>query len=276
MRHSPLFAAAIVSSLLAFSASAQQAGSPNAGASDTSTIGYPTVAAALEALMARGDVEVSNYHGWTIIDDRASGALWSFTPHDHPAHPAAVKRTTVNEGGNVYMVMNALCQAEKPACDRLMAEFQELNNQIRDSYSGTPGANQDKWAPSERQKARAMEIVSRYLLAINDGRYRDAYDLLTSGLQSMMPFEDFEVAEQSFRAASGGDPVRSDTRVTWYNDPPHAAVPGVYAAFNIRCRFRNIDVCEEVLILHEQGNGEFLVMRQERNLGGRGIEQKNS
>ena len=92
----------------------------------------------------------------------------------------------------------------------------------------------------------------------------------------MMSFEDFEVAEKSFRAASGGDPVRTDTRVTWYNDPPHAAAPGVYAAFNISCQFRNIDACEEVLILHEQDNGEFLVMRQERNFGGKKSQQKDS
>ena len=91
MRHFIWLTAAIATSFLAFSALAQQAGSSKADTPETSAgqgIGYPSVSAALDDLRARGEVDVSVQNGWTIINDRASGAVWSFTPQSHPAHPA--------------------------------------------------------------------------------------------------------------------------------------------------------------------------------------------
>src|SRR6266446_346416 len=93
-------------------------------------VGYPTVQAALEALKARSDVSISVQGGWTIVDDRPNDTLWSFTPSNHPAHPAVVKRTIVSGEGGIGINMTALCQASKPACDKLMAEFQELNERM--------------------------------------------------------------------------------------------------------------------------------------------------
>ena len=107
-------------SIIAIAAMAQQ--EPAQGG-----IGYPSVAAALEALKARPDVKISAQNGWTIVDDRATGTLWSFTPPNHPAHPAAVKRTVVERAGEVFVEMSALCQASKVACDKLIAEFRDLN-----------------------------------------------------------------------------------------------------------------------------------------------------
>ncbi len=98
--------------------------------------------------------------------------------------------------------------------------------------------------------------------------------MLTPGMKGMMPFERFVALEQRFMEQSGGEPSRTDTRATWYKDPPQAAAPGVYAAFNIRCSFKKINMCEEVVILHEQATGEFLVMRQERNFVDKENEQK--
>src|SRR5215831_1780765 len=99
-------------------------------------IGYPTVAAALDALKARSDVNISVQGGWTIVDDRAASTVWSFTPPNHPAHPAAVKRAVVSRDGKVFVDMTALCQASKAACDRLMAEFNELNERMAQSMRG--------------------------------------------------------------------------------------------------------------------------------------------
>jgi len=89
-----------------------------------------------------------------------------------------------------------------------------------------------------------------------------------------MTVGEFVRSEQSFNSLSGGDPVRSNVRVTWYKDPPNAQAPGVYAAFDITCRYRNIDTCAEVVILHEQDNGEFLMMRHERNFVVKDTEAK--
>ena len=96
-------------------------------AEETRGIGFPTVAAALEALKARSDVKISIQSGWTIADDRSTNAIWSFTPADHPAYPAVVKRAVVAKGGEAYVDMTALCQASKVACDELMSDFNALN-----------------------------------------------------------------------------------------------------------------------------------------------------
>ena len=102
-------------------------------APESEGIGYPTVAAALEGLKSRPDVTVRDNAGWTIIgvETPQERSIWSFTPPGHPAHPAAVKRTIYEESGAVMMKTSALCQAEKAACDELMAQFAELQRQIQ-------------------------------------------------------------------------------------------------------------------------------------------------
>lgn len=100
-------------------------------------IGYQSVAAALDALKSRSDVTIFERDGWTIIEDDAAGTLWSFTPASHPAHPAAVKRTVVQEDGQVFIDTKGLCQAEKTECDRLMVQVHELNELI--GRSSGPG-----------------------------------------------------------------------------------------------------------------------------------------
>jgi hypothetical protein len=103
-----------------------QQGSPR-----LSSIGYPSVSAALESLKAKSDVKISVQAGWTVIEDGMT--LWSFTPPNHPAYPAAVKRALVEKDGAWHVEMNALCQADKAACDKLMAEFRTLNDNMRES-----------------------------------------------------------------------------------------------------------------------------------------------
>ncbi len=110
-------------------------------AHESDGIGYPTVAAALEDLKSKPDVTVRDNAGWIIVgvDTPQERSIWSFTPPGHPAHPAAVKRTVYEESGTVMMKTNALCQAEKKACDELMAQFAELQRQIQQHMQGGSG-----------------------------------------------------------------------------------------------------------------------------------------
>jgi len=95
-------------------------------------IEYPTVAAAFAALRSRPDLTIHQENGWTGFEDRANLTIWTFTPPGHPAHPTVVKRTIVQEGTKIYTDVTARCEATKPACDKLMAEFQVLNENIRE------------------------------------------------------------------------------------------------------------------------------------------------
>lgn len=70
--------------------------------------------------------------GWIIVNEPRS-IMWSFTPVGHYAHPAVVRREVVERDGGVALEMRALCQADKASCDKLIREFQELNERMRQS-----------------------------------------------------------------------------------------------------------------------------------------------
>jgi hypothetical protein len=126
-------------------------------------IGYPTVAAALDALRARSDVKISVRGGWTVVDDRPANTFWSFTPPNHPAHPAAVKRTIVPRDGGIYVDMTALCQASKVACDKLITEFKELNERMTQSMRSKAQSAQSA-PPSEIEVQRLGDDSFRLVL----------------------------------------------------------------------------------------------------------------
>lgn len=104
-------------------------------------IGYSTVSGALTALTLNPEAVVKVQEGWTIVEVRKSKeqSLWSFTPPGHPAHPAVVKRTVYEKDGSVMMQTNALCEASKRECDKLMRGFAELEQQIRDRMKSNGG-----------------------------------------------------------------------------------------------------------------------------------------
>ena len=231
-----------------------------------SGIGYPSVAVALDALKSRPAAKVSMQGGWTIIEDPVEYAIWSFAPADHPAFPSAVRRKPVQREGVISMETKALCQAPKPACDKLMAEFQALDEKIRGEIRGKTAQSPAQWSPSDLQRTKAESTLARFQLAIDEGRYADAYEMFTPGMKKMMTRERFVALESQFREESGGAAVRTETRTTWYNDPPNAAAKGVFAAFDLRTRFPNIATCAEVVILHEESDGQFSVMRKERTI----------
>jgi hypothetical protein len=100
----------------------------------SSGIGYPSVAAALADLHSKPEVIFREEGGWIIAEDRSHYTLWSFATEGDPAYPSAVKRTAVQESdGNVTMSMNVLCESTQDACDKLVANFNELNERARDS-----------------------------------------------------------------------------------------------------------------------------------------------
>jgi hypothetical protein len=104
----------------------QSAKEPSSPASEE--FEYPSVAAALTALKARWDLErFSRDDGWLGFSDSRNKAIWTFAPAGHPAYPAVVKRTMTQDGNTVKVKTTAKCEAPKDACDKLLAEFRELD-----------------------------------------------------------------------------------------------------------------------------------------------------
>jgi hypothetical protein len=84
---------------------------------EVSSIGYATVAEALEALRADPTATVRTERGWTVFERADALEIWSFTPNGQPAHPSAAKRTLYqSENGGWYVVTRMLCQSSKPSC----------------------------------------------------------------------------------------------------------------------------------------------------------------
>lgn len=102
-------------------------------AQDQPSIGYPSVAVALESLANDPAVQLRGEAGWTVADAEEGGniVLWTFTSSIHVAHPAAIKRTVYREEDAVRLEMTVLCEAEQEACDALVTEFQKLNDSMR-------------------------------------------------------------------------------------------------------------------------------------------------
>ena len=93
---------------------------------------YPTATAALEALRGKSGVKISVQSGWTVIEDKSTLSLWSFTPPGHAAYLSAIHRKVVQEGNNIFLKMDVLCAATKPVCEALVADFEKLNGKVRD------------------------------------------------------------------------------------------------------------------------------------------------
>jgi hypothetical protein len=97
----------------------------------SSSIGYRSVAEALNDLRSRKDVAVTVQNGWIVAAEAATRTIWSFTPPGHPAYPAAVKRQIVQQADGAYVNMTVQCEASKQACDDLVRTFEQLNDQMK-------------------------------------------------------------------------------------------------------------------------------------------------
>jgi hypothetical protein len=118
---------------------AQQAAAPEDSlkASD-----FATVQEAYDALIADPSATQSEVDGWTIFNQKADGRyiIWSFTPIDHPVHPSAVRREVVKKDGEVYISMDALCQANRFDCDQLIEQFKQINQNLQRRLAADSGS----------------------------------------------------------------------------------------------------------------------------------------
>jgi hypothetical protein len=88
-----------------------------------SSIGYPTVRAALEALRTKPGVKFRTENGWLIAQDDEGFAAYMFVPMGHPAYPTVIKRSVFNRDGKAYIGTNALCEASKTVCDTFLGQL---------------------------------------------------------------------------------------------------------------------------------------------------------
>ena len=92
--------------------------------------GYGTPAEALEDIKSKPGVTARTEHDWIVLNDASSNTIWSITTDRHPAHSTAIKRTIARRDGQLFVEMNVRCGASKEVCDQVVAQFQQINEDI--------------------------------------------------------------------------------------------------------------------------------------------------
>lgn len=122
------------------------------------------------------------------------------------------------------------------------------------------------WLPSEGLERDVKETFDRYFAAIDSGRYREAYGMMSDANKAMLPYEEFEQQSTQFHAQAGPLTRREVLKITWTKDPANAPYPGVYAAIDEAATFRDVDrQCGYIIIYQRPAGGALEVMRIESN-----------
>lgn len=102
-------------------------------AADDGSIEYPSVEAALQRLKNQPAANISTQGGWTIISlvEEGHHVIWFFSPQEHDAYPAMVKRTYLEKDGGIEIVTTTSCQAPKKKCDALAEQFSKISGNIK-------------------------------------------------------------------------------------------------------------------------------------------------
>lgn len=74
--------------------------------------------------------EIHRDKAYIALFDKARDTTWTFTVAGHPAHPSAVCRRPVQDGGQLRIEMNVACAAAEGECEKLVKAFQELNQRM--------------------------------------------------------------------------------------------------------------------------------------------------
>jgi hypothetical protein len=101
------------------------------GQADNGGVGYPSPAAAMQALRSRPDVVFWVNNGWTVAQEKSTGTIWSFAPESDPSYPSVAKRELIREAGAWSVKTNILCGATQSACNKLAADFKKLDDAMR-------------------------------------------------------------------------------------------------------------------------------------------------
>ena len=250
-----------------------------AAESEDSSIGYESVATALNELKQDPESKVTTQDGWTIIQSSGSGsmALWSFAPQYHPAYPAAVKRVVIEEKGGVYIHMTALCEATKIECDKLIEQFKALNDQLRqrmgapsDPAPAQGGVDQTSFISGPNDQSvvedRIRKLSESYLTDIFDGSNKAAFAYLSTEMQSYQSFEEWSARIDKQRLDAGSITAINVHTITVYHNPPNAPRPGLYVAADYQNSSQNAPYHCGFLVWFRGESGDFEITREETGL----------
>ena len=140
-----------------------------------------------------------------------------------------------------------LCRTPRPAVDAAAAQ--------------APG-----WQPSEADQQAVLAATYAYFADRDRGRYPEAWSMLSDRMKQIAPIAEWQRGASDFNASAGAVRSRRVVEITWYNNPPDAPRPGVYAAADFSGEFDRLEFVCGYLMWQVQPDGSFRLAREEQNL----------
>ena len=161
----------------------------------------------------------------------------------------------------ITLALALMIEARVAVAADIVWPVETVPRQINITSDSAPG-----WRPSADQDAAIQMTTPPSLAARDEGRFADAYSLLTNENRRNQPFMAFATNVANFNRLAGPVVERRIVIVTWTKDPARAPAPGVYAAFDDNARCGNIDrYCGYLVLYQPPSGGAFQVMREEFN-----------
>lgn len=227
---------------------------------DAAPFPYPTVAAAMDALLDNREAELSVRAGWTYADEVVDGrpVHWAFTPEAHPAHPSAVRRTPIDREGEVRVSLSYRCEARKPeACEALLAEMRRLNGGMIAEFKRRLGV------PKHAREPEAVEFAMRWLAMVDGGQYRESLELLTQYSRTGYTPGEWQRIGEEARNRHGELRERRLRAIHWFENPADVPLAGTFAFMEFEAMYERVPHTTQYLVLHSERGAPFRVMKDE-------------
>lgn len=105
-----------------------------------------------------------------------------------------------------------------------------------------PGVPDPGWRPAPTDDAAVRATTETFFAAREAGRFDDAYRLYDRTMQATSSAAEFAETARRLNAERGRRRALRTVAVTWYDQPPNAPVPGVYAAVDFVGDYENAHV----------------------------------
>jgi Protein of unknown function (DUF4019) len=194
------------------------------------------------------------------FEDKTRVFYLAFTMPGHPAHPAWIARRVVGHDGTTEQ--SGYFAGDEKSFAALFDQYQDLTKRMRGDMEGEESLE----APSEEARATVEELTQEFLIARDTKDFERAFAMMTPSLQQREPFGDWRTQAVDALDRAGKPEGHDIHKISWYEDPPLAQLPGSYAAVDLNCRYEKLSICNEVLILYRTEDGQYRVMRYVQNM----------
>lgn len=168
----------------------------------------------------------------------------------------AAGTATVAEGQTALLAAaRAACGVLRPAFGSFTFDAERLEQELFCLPS-----------PSSGDRLAILAGSYAWLAAKDGGRYDEAWALLSDGMKAASPLAQWKAGAERFNGQAGPVRSRQVTRISFYQDPPDAPEPGLYAAADFSADFAGLDFVCGYLMWHRGADGVWRLVREEQNL----------